>query len=166
MENGTIIIPPFAFKVLGLRNADAIVYGVIYGFTIGKQGKFYGNLRFISEITGFERETICRILKKLTEKGFIKKTVIDTFKNEYQCVPYDELVENGIIRQPETVSTPEKPKKQRKTAKTAVDDTNPLPEKENQSMSKIDALQGDFELSPNISLMTWVYLSSPCHVSK
>ena len=108
MENGTIVIPPYVYKVLGLENAAAMVYGIIYGFTIGKQGKFYGNLRFISEITGLSRETVCRILKKLTEKGYIKKTVVDTLRNEYQCVPYKELIENGLITEKQSDKTKRK----------------------------------------------------------
>lgn len=113
MENGTIVIPPYVYKVLGLENAAAMVYGIIYGFTIGKQGKFYGNLRFISEITGLQRTYVCNILKKLTDKGYIKKTVVDTMKNEYHCVPYDELVANGLITLPEKQEKPKRKTKQK-----------------------------------------------------
>lgn len=117
MENGTIVIPPYVYKVLGLENAAAMVYGIIYGFTIGKQGKFYGNLRFISEITGLQRTYVCNILKKLTDKGYIKKTVVDTMKNEYHCVPYDELVANGLITLPEKQEKPKRKTKQKTAAK-------------------------------------------------
>ena len=119
MENGTIVIPPYVYKVLGLENAAAMVYGIIYGFTIGKQGKFYGNLRFISEITGLQRTYVCNILKKLTDKGYIKKTVVDTLKNEYHCVPYDELVANGLITLPEKQEKPKRKTKQKAAANTA-----------------------------------------------
>lgn len=111
MEQGTIIIPPFAYKVLGLKHAELLVYGVVYGFTIGKKGRFFGNGRFISEITGLTVETVYRTLKSLTDKGYIKKTVIDTMKNEYFCVKCDELT------LPEKQEKPKRKTKQKTAAK-------------------------------------------------
>lgn len=93
MEAGTIIIPPYAFKRLRLENAAAIVYGIIYGFSIskGNQGKFFGSLKYISDLTGLQRTYVCNILKTLVEKGYIKKTVISATRIEYTIVPPDEL---------------------------------------------------------------------------
>ena len=42
-------------------------------------------------MTGCSQEHICRILKRLTEKGFIKKNVVSTRKIEYTAVPIEEL---------------------------------------------------------------------------
>lgn len=156
MENGTIVIPPYAYKVLGLKHAELIVYGVIYGFTIGKKGRFFGNGKFITEITGFAVETVYRAFKSLTDKGYIKKTVVDTMKNEYHCVPYDELVANGLITLPEKQEKPKRKTKQKTAAKPSnltvdcetqgdlyqgIDDTKKPQE---------NAKNGDFQLSGDI----------------
>ena len=137
MENGTIIIPPYAYKILGLKHAELLVYGVIYGFTIGSKGRFFGSLKTLSEMTGLNRCYIREVLQKLTNKGYLKKYTISVMRVEYECTPKDEIV------------TPEKqetPKKRKITAKKSQGNTNPLPEKENQSDGKIDGLQDDFQL--------------------
>ena len=127
---------------LGLKGSELYVYAVISGFTKSKQGKFSGSLKNLEDYTGFDKRQCFNAVNSLVEKGLLIKISIagGLRKCEY------------IALQPETVSTPEKPKKQRKTAKKAVDDTNPLPEKENQSMSKIDALQGNLDLSGETTL--------------
>lgn len=91
MDNQFIMIPIYASQALNLKHDDLIVYGIIYGFSIGKTGKYFGSLKYIQDITGCSQEHICRILKRLTEKGYIKKTVISTRKVEYTAVPLDEL---------------------------------------------------------------------------
>ena len=46
----------------------------------------------MSKMTKLNSVSICRILKRLTEKGYIKKTVISTRKVEYTIVPIDEVM--------------------------------------------------------------------------
>ena len=91
MEAGTIIIPPYVYKRLHLENAAAIVYGIIYGFSYKQGGKFFGSLKYISDLTGLQRTYVCNILKTLVEKGYIKKTVISATRIEYTIVPIEEL---------------------------------------------------------------------------
>lgn len=110
MENGTIIIPPFAYSVLGLKHAELLIYGVIYGFTIGGKGRFFGSLKTLSEMTGLNRCYIREVLQKLTDKGYLKKYTISAMRVEYECTPKDDIV------------TPEKQEKPtRKTKQKAAD---------------------------------------------
>ena len=144
MENGTIVIPPYVYKVLGLKGAAAMVYGVIYGFSYKQGGKFFGSLKTIEEMTGFHTVYICNTLKDLTEKGFIRKKYISATKIEYTAVPIDEIV------------LPEKPKRKTKQ-KTAAKPSNLPTECETQGdlyqgigdteKPQENAKNGDFELT-------------------
>ena len=91
MDNQFILIPVYARQVLNLKHDDLIVYGIIYGFSKSNSGKYFGSLKYIQYMTGCSQEHICRILKRLTEKGFIKKNVVSTRKIEYTAVPIEEL---------------------------------------------------------------------------
>ena len=95
MDNQFIMIPVYARQALNLKHDDLIVYGVIYGFSQGKTHKYFGSLKYIQDLTGCSQEHICRILKRLTEKGYIKKTVISTRKVEYTIIPIEELKLDG-----------------------------------------------------------------------
>lgn len=75
---------------LGLKGSELLVYAVIYGFTQSK-GKFSGSLNYLEEVTGFDRRQCLNAVKKLTEKGYIIKTVISYGKVEYKAVQLDEL---------------------------------------------------------------------------
>ena len=79
---------------LGLKGSELYVYAVIYGFTSSK-GKFSGSLKYLEEVTGFDKRQCLRTLKKLTEKGYIRKTVISKIKIEYIAVPIEELKLDG-----------------------------------------------------------------------
>ena len=124
---------------LQLKCVETAVYAIIYGFT-EKTGNFSGSLDYLANMAGLEKSTIFKTVKKLVEKGFIqKKNIIKNGKMYciYATVPLNELT------LPEKQETP---KKRKITAKKTQGNTNPLPEKENQSDGKIDGLQDDFQL--------------------
>lgn len=79
---------------LGLKGSELYVYAVIYGFSKSK-GKFSGSLKTIEEYTGFDKRQCFNAVKKLTEKGYIKKTAISYCRVEYTAVPLDELKLDG-----------------------------------------------------------------------
>lgn len=99
MSDNFIMIPEYAGKILKLKHDDLIVYGIIYGFSKNEKGKYFGSLKYIQDMTGCSQDHICRILKRLTEKGYIRKNAINARRIEYTVVPLDELTAKGLIRQ-------------------------------------------------------------------
>lgn len=97
MSDTFIMIPEYAGKILKLKHDDLLVYGIIYGFSKNEKGKYFGSLKYIQDITGCSQEHICRILKRLTEKGYIRKNAINARRIEYTIVPIDELTAKGLI---------------------------------------------------------------------
>ena len=95
MSDNFIMIPEYAGKILKLKHDDLIVYGIIYGFSKNEKGKYFGSLKYIQDITGCSQEHICRILKRLTEKGYIIKNAINARRIEYTIVPLNELKLDG-----------------------------------------------------------------------
>ena len=100
MSDNFIMIPEYAGKILKLKHDDLIVYGIIYGFSKNEKGKYFGSLKYIQDMTGCSQDHICRILKRLTEKGYIRKNAINARRIEYTVVPLDELTAKGLIRHP------------------------------------------------------------------
>ena len=99
MSDNFIMIPEYAGKILKLKHDYLIVYGIIYGFSKNEKGKYFGSLKYIQDMTGCSQDHICRILKRLTEKGYIRKNAINARRIEYTVVPLDELTAKGIIKQ-------------------------------------------------------------------
>ena len=97
MSDNFIMIPEYAGKILKLKHDDLIVYGIIYGFSKNEKGKYFGSLKYIQDITGCSQEHICRILKRLTEKGYIIKNAINARRIEYTAVTPEELTAKGLI---------------------------------------------------------------------
>lgn len=95
MSDNFIMIPEYAGKILKLKHDYLIVYGIIYGFSKNEKGKYFGSLKYIQDITGCSKEHICRILKRLTEKGYIRKNAINARRIEYTVVPLNELKLDG-----------------------------------------------------------------------
>ena len=90
MEKGTIIILPFMYKKLHLTLPEMAVYAIINGFSKNDKNCFV-SLQEMSKMTKLNSVSICRILKRLTDKGYIRKTVISTRKVEYTAVQIEEL---------------------------------------------------------------------------
>lgn len=90
MEKGTIIIEPFMYEKLHLTLPEMAVYAIINGYSKNDKNCFVSLIE-MAKMTKLNSVSICRILKRLTEKGYIKKTVISTRKVEYTVVPIKEL---------------------------------------------------------------------------
>lgn len=97
MSDNFIMIPEYAGKILKLKHDYLIVYGIIYGFSKNEKGKYFGSLKYIQDMTGCSQDHICRILKRLTEKGYIRKNAINARRIEYTIVPIEELKLNDKI---------------------------------------------------------------------
>lgn len=58
---------------LGLSPAEAMTLGLIFGFSQGQEGIFYGSRTYIAEFVGCSVDTVTRTLRKLEEKGLVEK---------------------------------------------------------------------------------------------
>lgn len=72
-ENCYFVVHSWMTNELGLRTAERDVFAVIYGFSQDGSSDFHGSLSYLSNITGYSRNSVCSALKSLAEKGFIKK---------------------------------------------------------------------------------------------
>ena len=77
-----IILYDFMYKDLGLKGCELLVYAVIHDYYFWSG--FSGSLKELEEKTGYRQAYICRVLKKLVDKGYIRKTVINERSIKYR----------------------------------------------------------------------------------
>ena len=58
---------------LKLKGAERDVFAIIYGITQDGESLFYGSLKYMSDLTGYSRNSICNALNSLTERGLLIK---------------------------------------------------------------------------------------------
>lgn len=73
-ENSGYHIYPFMLNNLNLVGNELTVYAVIYGFSMGGQGCFFGSREYLSACTNASLPTVDRVLKSLVKKKLINKT--------------------------------------------------------------------------------------------
>lgn len=81
---------------LKLTGNDLLVYSVIYKYSIGKLGLYYGGYEHIQTSTGASRNTVIRSLEKLTDEGIILKqsqVLTNGLLRNYYRVNFDILEE-------------------------------------------------------------------------
>jgi predicted transcriptional regulator len=66
-----ITIQEFMWRNLHLKDSELIIFATIYGFSQDRESAFHGSLEYLAKITGQAKETVCRQLKRLMEKGLI-----------------------------------------------------------------------------------------------
>ena len=59
---------------LGLKGTALQVYAIIYGFSQDGESSFTGSLQYLSDFTNSTKQTVCKILKDLTERELLRKT--------------------------------------------------------------------------------------------
>ena len=72
---------------LRLKSNDLIIYALIYGFSQDGHSKFTGSLKYIQEWVNCGRTTVIESLARLTEKGYLIKT-IEEQKKHFTLVSY------------------------------------------------------------------------------
>lgn len=72
-ENSGYHIYAFMRNSFNLTSNELTVYAVIFGFSQGGQGCFYGSREYLSACTGANVRTINRVLSSLIEKNLILK---------------------------------------------------------------------------------------------
>lgn len=73
MKNMSYQIKSFMWQRLSLGGSHLLVYAVIYSFSQGGDGSFFGSHSFLSEITGLSVSTVKRTLHSLLDMGLIEK---------------------------------------------------------------------------------------------
>lgn len=73
-------------KVLGLRGTAAILFTVIYSYSLNDdlQGSYFGTRKNLAEEVGVDVSSVTKHLKKLVEAGLVEKDII---KKDSQWVP-------------------------------------------------------------------------------
>lgn len=99
MEKGTIIIEPFMYEKLHLTLPEMAVYAIINGYSKNDKSCFVSLIE-MAKMTKLNSVSICRILKRLTEKGYIRKNAINARRIEYTAVTPEELTAKGLISKP------------------------------------------------------------------
>lgn len=59
---------------LGLKGCERDVYAIVYGYSQDGESDYHGSLGYMSELTGYSKNSICTALKNLTDKKLILKT--------------------------------------------------------------------------------------------
>ena len=77
---------------LGLKGTALQVYAIIYGFSQDGESCFSGSLQYLCDFTGASRSTVIRVLKDLTEQGFVLKT--ENVLNGVQLNTYKAVCQN------------------------------------------------------------------------
>jgi len=70
----TYCIHSFMIGELGLKGNELLIYAIIYSFTCGDKGLFYGTQEFLSAASGISVSSIKRKLLSLLNKGYIEKS--------------------------------------------------------------------------------------------
>lgn len=69
-----LVIPGWMVFELHLNYSELRIYALIYGFSQGGQGEFYGSLQYLADWCGLANASnVQRVLKSLIKKGLIRK---------------------------------------------------------------------------------------------
>ena len=90
-----VTLLPWMVEDLGLSGLDLIVYAIIYGYSQGKQGVYYGTLQYLSCWTNATENGIKKSLKSLIDKGLIKKVKVK-YNRYFYSAEVPEMMSNSV----------------------------------------------------------------------
>lgn len=82
----SFIIYGFMTGRLGLRMNELCIFAMIYSFTCGRGGFYYGTQGYLADACGTSLSTVKRALDALIEKGYIERCEIDGRSGYRSCV--------------------------------------------------------------------------------
>lgn len=95
---------------LGLKNAELMIYALIYGFSQDGQGRFRGKLAYLMEWTQASKPTVLNAIGSLIDRGLIIKTEVQLLNGqrgvEYYAVPPEDLTPQTADEAPEAQPEP------------------------------------------------------------
>lgn len=69
-----LVIPGWMVFELHLNYSELRIYALIYGYSQGAQGEFYGSLQYLADWCGLaNKSNVHRVLQNLIKKGLIRK---------------------------------------------------------------------------------------------
>ena len=95
-DENYILIQGWMRSEMGLSGAALIVYATIYGFSQTGNCYYSGSIDYLVEWAGVQRRQVMRILKELTEAGYIEKT--EAGYNRFRYRTDREMVQNAHHR--------------------------------------------------------------------
>lgn len=87
---GYIVILPWMREDLDLKGNELLVYALIHGFSQEAQGCFFGSLDYVAKACGCTTKTAMNTLKELTERGLLRKRVVE--ENKVRLCQYTTIV--------------------------------------------------------------------------
>ena len=95
-DENYILIQGWMRSEMGLSGAALLVYATIYGFSQTGNCYYSGSIDYLAEWAGVQRRQVMRILKELTESGYIEKT--EAGYNRFRYRTDWEMVRNAHRR--------------------------------------------------------------------
>ena len=95
-DENYILIQGWMRSEMGLSGAALMVYATIYGFSQTGNCYYSGSIDYLAEWAGVQRRQVMRILKELTESGYIEKT--EAGYNRFRYRTDREMVRNAHHR--------------------------------------------------------------------
>ena len=75
--NAYYTVQGWMLSELGLKGNALAVYAIIYGFSQDGASEYAGSSKYLCEWLGCSKKTILTTLADLTEKGYLRKKIID-----------------------------------------------------------------------------------------
>lgn len=95
---------------LGLKNAELMIYALIYGFSQDGQGRFRGKLAYLMEWTQASKQTVLNAISSLVGRGLIVKAEIPQLNGqrgvEYYAMPLEDAAPQMAEGAPEELPKP------------------------------------------------------------
>lgn len=89
------VVEGWMLTKLGLKGLSLQIYAIIYGFSQGNQGCFYGSIQYLMDFTGSTDRGVRKALNELQLKGFICKRNVGYNKPIYNAIVPDFNIENN-----------------------------------------------------------------------
>ena len=88
-------IQGFMCEKLGLSGCELLIFAIIYSFTKGERGSYYGTLDYLARAGGMSESTVRRSLLSLLEKNYIARCHCGK-RQAYKTTPEADMGESGI----------------------------------------------------------------------
>ena len=72
-DNTYFSVQAWMVTKLKLKGVERDIYAIIYGYSQDNESDFHGSLNYLSQLTGYTKNGICKALKSLVDKGLISK---------------------------------------------------------------------------------------------
>lgn len=81
-DSSYFVVQSWMVNQLGLKSVERDCFAIIYGYSMDGESDFHGSLSYLSELTGYSKNSVCTALKSLVDKGFIikKDEIINNIK--------------------------------------------------------------------------------------